>query len=135
MRDIPGQMSLFDLFAENTETGLADEEFPDVGEYEKDELLAFEKESLGIYISGHPMESWEGTWQNQITNPIGDFIPDEESGAARVRDNSTAIVGGMVTGKTIKITKNNQRMAFITLEDLTGSLEVVVFPRDFEKNE
>ena len=132
---ITGQMSLFDLFAENSETGLADEEFPDVGEYEKDELLAFEKESLGIYISGHPMESWEGTWQNQITNPIVDFIPDEESGAARVRDNSTAIVGGMVTGKTIKITKNNQRMAFITLEDLTGSLEVVVFPRDFEKNE
>ena len=132
---ISGQMSLFDLFSENTETGLAEEEFPDVGEYEKDELLACEKESLGIYISGHPMESWEKTWQNQITNPIVDFIPDEESGVTRVRDNSTAIVGGMVTGKTIKITKNNQRMAFITLEDLTGSLEVVVFPRDFEKNE
>ncbi len=132
---ITGQMSLFDLFAGNADAPMAEEEFPDVGEYERDVYLAFEKESMGLYISGHPMESWQETWQKQITNTSADFMADEETGTARVRDGAAALVGGIITGKTIKITKTNRRMAFITLEDLAGTMEIVVFPQDLEKNE
>ncbi|MDD7388818.1 MAG: DNA polymerase III subunit alpha [Lachnospiraceae bacterium] len=132
---ITGQMSLFDLFAGDEGAPMPEEEFPDVGEYERDVYLALEKESMGLYISGHPMESWQETWQSQITNTSGDFMADEETGYARVRDGASALVGGIITGKTIKITKNNKRMAFITLEDLTGAMEIVVFPQDLEKNE
>lgn len=132
---ITGQMSLFDLFAGEEGAPMAEEEFPDVGEYERDVYLALEKESMGLYISGHPMESWQDTWQKQITNTSADFTADEETGFSRVRDGASALVGGIITGKTIKITKNNKRMAFITLEDLAGTLEVIVFPQDLEKNE
>ena len=130
---ISGQMSLFDLLGD--EVRAQAEEFPDVGEYDRDTYLAFEKECLGIYISGHPMESWQDTWQKQISNTSADFMPDEETGLTRVQDNAQAVVGGIITTKTIKITKNNKRMAFLTLEDLTGTMEIVVFPNDLEKNE
>lgn len=132
---IAGQMSLFDLFSGEENAPMAEEEFPDVGEYERDVYLALEKESLGLYISGHPMESWQDIWQKQITNTSADFMADEETGYARVRDGATALVGGIITGKTVKITKTNKRMAFITLEDLTGTMEIIVFPQDLEKNE
>lgn len=132
---IAGQISLFDLFAEKEETGMAAEEFPDVGEYSREEFLAFEKESMGIYISGHPMESWQETWQRHITNSAADFMLDEETGVPRVEDNSQVTVGGIVTEKTIKITKTNQRMAFLRLEDLGGTIEIVVFPKTLEHNE
>lgn len=132
---ITGQMSLFDLFAGEEGAPMAEEEFPDVGEYERDVYLALEKESMGLYISGHPMESWQDTWQKQITNTSADFTADEETGFSRVRDGASALVGGIITGKTIKITKNNKRMAFITLEDLAGTMEIIVFPQDLEKNE
>ncbi len=132
---IAGQMSLFDWLSEEDDQVVVEEDFPDVGEYERELYLAYEKESMGLYISGHPMESWQETWQKQITNPSADFMPDEETGVTVVRDNASALVGGILTGKTIKITKDNKRMAFLTLEDLTGSIEIVVFPRDFEKNE
>ena len=132
---IAGQMSLFDLFAGGEDSPMVEEEFPDVGEYERDVYLAFEKESMGLYISGHPMESWQETWQKQITNTSADFMADEETGYAKVRDGATALVGGIITGKTVKITRDNKRMAFITLEDLTGSMEIIVFPQNLEKNE
>lgn len=132
---IAGQMSLFDLFSGEENAPMAEEEFPDVGEYERDVYLALEKESLGLYISGHPMESWQDIWQKHITNTSADFMADEETGYARVRDGATALVGGIITGKTVKITKTNKRMAFITLEDLTGTMEIIVFPQDLEKNE
>ncbi len=132
---IAGQMTLFDLFAGEDDSPMAEEDFPDVGEYERDLYLAYEKESMGLYISGHPMESWQDTWQKQITNTSADFMPDEDTGLTVVRDNAAALVGGIITGKTIKITKTNKRMAFITLEDLAGNIEIVVFPQDFEKNE
>ena len=96
--------------------------------------MAFEKEVLGIYISGHPLEKYEELWRRGITNVTSDFALDEETGVSKVVDNSTAIIGGMITGKTIKYTKTNKTMAFLTVEDLVGTVEVVVFPRDYEKN-
>ena len=107
---------------------------PNVGEYEKETLLAFEKEVLGIYISGHPMEEYEAKWRKNISATTLDFQIDEETGRTKVRDGAREIVGGMITAKTIKHTKNSKTMAFITIEDLVGTVEVVVFPKDYENN-
>ena len=128
-----GQMTLFDLVSEDQK-----EEFqirmPDVGEYSKETLLAFEKEVLGIYVSGHPLEAYEEKWKKSISATTADFQLDEETGHTKVHDGAKEIIGGMITEKNIKHTKTNQMMAFITIEDLLGTVEVVVFPRDYEKN-
>ena len=123
-----GQMSLFDIAPEEER---ADYQitFPDVGEYAKEEILAFEKEVLGVYISGHPLDDYEELWRKNITATAADFVVDEETERARVQDGERVVVGGMVAGKTVKTTRTNQLMAFITLEDLMGSVEVIVFPR------
>ena len=128
-----GQMSLFDLVPEEEKTAY-EIRMPDVEEYPKEAKLAFEKEVLGIYISGHPLEEYETCWRKNISAVTTDFLPDEENGQPKVRDGQQVIVGGMITEKTIKYTKTNKVMAFLTLEDLLGTVEVVIFPRDYEKN-
>ncbi len=126
-----GQMSLFDFVSEDTrkeyETAM-----PDVGEYDKETLLGFEKEVLGVYVSGHPLEEYEGRLRKNITATTADFLLDEDAGTAKMKDGASVTVGGMITDKTIKYTKNNQMMAFLTLEDLLGTVEVVVFPKIYE---
>jgi DNA polymerase-3 subunit alpha len=126
-----GQMTLFDIAGEEEKSHFQIT-FPDVGEFIKEDLLAFEKETLGIYLSGHPMEAYETTWRNNITATTIDFIVDEETGIASVSDGSYVTIGGMITGKTVKTTRNNKMMAFLNLEDLAGSVEVIVFPKDYE---
>ena len=128
-----GQMSLFHFVSEEEKTAY-EIHMPDVEEYPKEAKLAFEKEVLGIYISGHPLEEYETCWRKNISAVTTDFMPDEESGQPKVRDGQQVIVGGMITEKTIKYTKTNKVMAFLTLEDLLGTVEIVVFPRDYEKN-
>ena len=128
-----GQMSLFDFVSEEEKTAY-EIHMPDVEEYPKEAKLAFEKEVLGIYISGHPLEEYETCWRKNISAVTTDFMPDEECGQPKVRDGQQVIVGGMITEKTIKYTKTNKVMAFLTLEDLLGTVEIVVFPRDYEKN-
>lgn len=128
-----GQMSLFDIMGEEERKSF-DIKLPDVGEYTKETKLAFEKEVLGVYISGHPLEEYEQSWRKNISAVTSDFYPDEETGQPKVPDGSKQIVGGMITEKTIKYTRNNKVMAFLTLEDLVGTVEIVVFPRDYENN-
>ena len=129
-----GQMSLFDIVDEEQKKEF-EITLPDVGEYQKETLLAFEKEVLGVYLSGHPLEEYEEKWRNNISTTTQDFQLDEETGVTKVRDGAKEIIGGMITSKTIKYTKKNQTMAFITIEDLMGTVEVVIFPRDYEKNQ
>ena len=131
--DIAGQLSLFDFMGEEDKKA-GEVRFQDVGEYEKEELLAYEKEVLGIYISGHPLEKYKEKWKRHITARTTDFDVDDETGAAGVSDGQIVTIGGMITGKTVKTTKNNQLMAFITVEDMDGSVEVLIFPRDYEAN-
>ena len=131
--EFAGQMSLFDFAAEEDKASFR-VKIPRVEEYEKEELLAFEKEVLGFYISGHPLESYEEQWRRGITHVTSDFLPPEEGEAGRIRDGARATVGGMITGKTVKATRTNKMMAFITIEDLVGTVEVIVFPRDYERN-
>ena len=131
--NMAGQMTLFD-FAGEEEKSEFEVKLPDVGEYSKEMYLGFEKEVLGVYISGHPLEEYEEKWRRNISRVTTDFLLDEETGQTKVNDGEKAIVGGMIVDKTIKYTKNNKTMAFITLEDLVGTLEVIIFPKDYEKN-
>lgn len=130
---VAGQMTLFDMISEE-EKEQFDIQLPDVGEYDKETLLAFEKEVTGIYISGHPMEKYEDVWKRNVTAFTSDFALDEETNAIKAEDGKTVTIGGMITNKTIKHTKNDKMMAFITVEDLVGSVEVIIFPRDYERN-
>ena len=130
-KSITGQMSLFDLVPEE-EKSAYEISLPNVEEYSREELLAFEKEVLGIYVSGHPLEEYEEKWSKNITAQTRDFVPDEE-GKTTVADNEPVIIGGMITNITIKPTKTGKTMAFLTLEDLVGTIEVIVFPNIFER--
>lgn len=131
-----GQISLFDMGNEEL-TEAVRITYPDVGEFDKEEYLNYEKEMLGIYVSGHPLEEYLALMEKNCTNTSRDFAQEneqEEMGMTRLQDGDTVIIGGMISGKTVKVTKNNTVMAFITVEDLYGTVEVIIFPRDYEKN-
>ncbi len=127
-----GQMSLFDFVGEEEKKDF-ELRMPDVEEYEKDVLLAFEKDVLGIYLSGHPLERYSSMMEKMISAKSTDFQPDEETGQPKILDGQKVVIGGMIMDKTIKYTKTNKIMAFLTVEDLVGTVEIVVFPRDYEK--
>lgn len=129
-----GQLSLFDIVSEEDKKDF-EIRMPNVPEFDKEQILSYEKEVLGIYLSGHPLEKYRAMMDKTISARTTDFQPDEETGLPRVTDGQKVIIGGMITDKTIKYTKNNKVMAFLTVEDLVGTVEVVVFPRDFEKNQ
>ena len=131
-KTLTGQMTLFDFVSEE-EKQEYELTMPEVSEYNKEQLLAFEKEVLGIYVSGHPLEAYENRINKNVTANSNDFTIEEEMDNPKVMDGNTEIIGGMVTTKTIKTTRNNSMMAFITLEDLFGVVEVIIFPKDYEK--
>ena len=131
-KSLTGQMTLFD-FAGEEEKNEYEVNMPEVAEYSKDQLLALEKEVLGIYVSGHPLEAYENRIKKNVTANSNDFNIDEETDRPKVEDGRVEIIGGMVTSKTVKTTRNNSMMAFITLEDLFGNVEVIIFPKDYEK--
>ncbi len=136
---ISGQMDLFGFGAEDSTSPAAEEALPRVPEYPEGIRLAYEKEALGIYLSGHPLAQSEDVWRQNITNFTSDFAfeaDDEgsENGGRRLSDGQVVTVGGIITAKTVKTTKNNNMMAFITVEDLYGSVEVLVFPNIYEEN-
>ncbi|MBQ4530803.1 MAG: DNA polymerase III subunit alpha, partial [Lachnospiraceae bacterium] len=129
---IAGQMNLFD-FVDEDQKAAFEIQFPNVEEYEKEERLAMEKEVLGIYVSGHPLEDYEQLLSKNITNKTSDFILQEDTDKPLVTHEAKTIVGGMLNAVTVKTTRKNQMMAFLTLEDVYGTVEVMVFPRDYEK--
>ncbi len=130
--NMAGQISLFDIVSEDQKEHF-EIKLPDVGEYSKEMKLAFEKEVLGIYISGHPLEEYQEMWRKNITNTTADFVLDEETGEPVVEDGRTATIGGLIVEKKIKYTKNDKVMAFLQMEDLVGSVEVIVFPSQYER--
>ena len=132
--NLVGQMSLFDLVGEEEKSDFHTP-LPDVGEFDRQELLAYEKEVVGFYISGHPLEEYKTFLERRITAKTSDFYRDEETGEPKVTDGKEVVIGGILTDKKIKYTKNNKIMAFLTIEDLYGSIEVVIFPRDYERNQ
>lgn len=131
--NMAGQISLFDIVSEEEKVNF-DVKLPDVGEYSKETMLSFEKEVLGIYISGHPLEEYQEIWEKRKTATTADFLLDDEIGRIRAVDGSTVTIGGIIAYKKIKYTKNDKVMAFLQLEDLLGTVEVMVFPKVYEKN-
>ncbi len=131
-KSLTGQMTLFDFAGEEVKKE-HEQSLPEVSEYGKEQLLAFEKEVLGIYVSGHPLEAYENRINKNVTASSIDFALDEEINKPKVADGNIEIIGGMVTSKTIKTTRTNSMMAFITLEDLFGVVEVIIFPKDYER--
>lgn len=131
-RDTEGQIRMFDFGGEENKQEF-EIRLPSVGEYSKEELLDFEKEVLGVYLSGHPLEEYMSLLQKNTTADTLAFQLDEENGEVKARDGDTVTLGGMISGITRKTTKNNTTMAFLTLEDLLGTVEIIVFPRDYEK--
>ncbi|MBO5656763.1 MAG: DNA polymerase III subunit alpha, partial [Agathobacter sp.] len=129
---VAGQMSLFDLVSEEDRSDY-EIQYPDVGEFQKEMLLGFEKEVLGIYLSGHPLEEYMDKMKKNVTAMTSDFVRDEETGELRIKDNDHVVVGGLIAEKTVKFTRNNKAMAFISIEDLTGTVEVIIFPKDYER--
>ncbi len=90
-----------------------------------------EKEVLGIYVSGHPLEDDIDRLEQSVTAHTSDFVIDKETGKTKIHDRESFIIGGLISEMSVKLTKKNQNMAFITLEDLRGTVEVVVFPRQY----
>ena len=127
---ISGQMSLFDLVDES-EKSQFEIKMPDVSEYTKEDILAFEKEVLGVYVSGHPLDEYAAMWKKHISAMSTDFELDDETGEPKVKVDSKATIGGMIMAKSVKPTKTGQLMAYLTIEDLVGTVEVIVFPRTF----
>ncbi len=132
-KSVQGQMSLFDIAGEDSREAF-EIKMPNISEYDREEFLAMEKEVLGVYISGHPLEEYLDILNKNVTAYSKEFAIDDETGKSSITDGKMVVVGGMIIDKTIKYTRNNQVMAFITLEDLMGTVEVIVFPRDYEKH-
>ncbi|HAQ51831.1 MAG TPA: DNA polymerase III subunit alpha, partial [Lachnospiraceae bacterium] len=130
-KSIDGQMSFLDFANDDTKKQF-EIALPNLPEYEKETLLEFEKEALNIYVSGHPLEEYQDIMNANVTNVTSDLALDESTGECRVEDDSHITIGGMITGITIKYTKNNKTMAFITVEDLVGQAEVIVFPNIYD---
>lgn len=131
-RNIEGQFSLFDSLSSDDMT--VDEEIPDVPEFSEKEILSMEKEIVGVYLSGHPLSEYEKVLEKYATaNTLEISEIKEENEETDLRDGSRVVLGGIIIKKQNKITKNNNMMAFITLEDFYGTVEGIVFPKIYDR--
>lgn len=129
-QSLTGQFSLFDFLQDEE---IQNVEYPNCGEYAKADLLSFEKEVLGIYVSGHPLDDYAALVDKNVTKKSVNFMLDEETGSCEVEHNETEIIAGIISAKSEKSTKNNTIMCYLTVEDTTGSIEVVVFDKAYIK--
>jgi DNA polymerase-3 subunit alpha len=141
-RNMEGQLSLFEIDSGAKDAVAADDAFPELKEYPAKMLLTMEKDMLGLYISGHPLKEFEAEMKNQVTLLSSDLGEkpqgDDDAGLEEVKglsDGEHVTVGGIIVEKKTKTTKSNNLMAFLTLEDLYGNLEIIVFPTVLAKFE
>ena len=127
-----GQMSMMDFLEDDAKEAYA-EKLPEVGEFDKETLLMFEKEMLGVYVSGHPLDDYAKRIAGMVTARAVDFMLDEETMETSLKEGAYVTAGGLVAACNIKVTKRGDQMAFVTLEDLTGTLEVIVFANQFSR--
>ena len=126
-------MNLFDLGSENESVAQKDE-LPAISEYVQRDRLAMEKEVLGIYVSGHPLAEYEKTLRRKVSHTSIDFLPVEEGeDRMQIAEGTKVAVGGMIAAKSVKYTRNNEKMCFLSLEDLQGTMEIIVFPKVMEQ--
>ncbi len=125
-RTMAGQLNLFEIATESAEEVYKDE-LPNILEFPKKQLLALEKEVLGIYVSGHPLSEYKEVIEKYTTYTSVDFSSDY----TELIDSQKVCVGGIVTGISVKYTKNNKVMAFVNIEDLDGVIEIIMFPNTY----
>jgi DNA polymerase-3 subunit alpha len=128
---LSGQVSLLDMGAMKAYEG---DHFPDTQPFSKEEKLMHEKEVLGLYVSGHPLERYTGVLASETNLNASMMENYEDLVASGIRDGGKVCVGGMIDSLKIQLTKNNDQMAFVSVEDLFGRIEIVVFPRTFERS-
>lgn len=137
---LEGQISLFQTEAEIMDSGMLNK-LPEVKEFSSDILMAQEKEMLGVYLTAHPLDDFADVINRQVTvtsRELAEAVTSEEDGEgpiaeSPVEDGMKAVMAGIITGKKTLITRNGKMMAFADMEDLYGSVEVVVFPNVYEK--
>ncbi len=129
---IDGQMSLVDFGSDDSKKQYSIT-MPRLPEFDKEQLLGFEKETLGVYVTGHPMEDYEKEWEDIVTAKTTDLYVDDETGKMAAEDGSNVLIGGIVTDITKKVTRTGNMMAFATIEDLVGAVEVLVFSKAYER--
>jgi len=139
-KNIEGQMSLFDM---GTTQSMPLIHFKDIKEFDNAKLLSMEKEMMGVYVSGHPLTPFENQLSSIRNLKSSDLIISEETDlggegldtgfAEHVKDNMTVTIGGIITNVKKKITKNNSMMAFVSLEDMFGTFDLLIFPKTYEQ--
>lgn len=127
---LAGQISLLDFGGNSS---LKEDFLPDVAPFTKEQRLALEKEVLGLYVTGHPLEKYENTLKEKTNLNSSMLDSYEDLRDSGIRDGGAVIIGGLIDDVKNQITRNGKLMAFMTLEDLYGRLEVVVFPNTLEK--
>ncbi len=138
-KSMEGQLSIFELMQEPQES--LQEDYPDIKEYPPNVMLAMEKEMLGLYVSGHPLSEHQSVLDKNVTLYSKDMFVDNnedstgdiELGLKKLSDSMRVTVGGIIVSKKTKTTKNNNLMAFVGLEDLFGTMELIVFPTIYER--
>jgi DNA polymerase-3 subunit alpha len=131
-KNLEGQLGIFEL-AEETAVAMMEDILPNIKEFSEKLKLSMEKEVVGLYISGHPLSEFEGELKRFVTAYSHELISSEEAEEARFKDGDRVRVGGIIADKSTKTTKNNQMMAFITIEDLYGTIECIIFPQTLSK--
>ncbi len=133
-KNIAGQMDLFGLGDEETDTAVHTMALPDIPEFSRQERMAMEKETTGLYLTGHPMDDYRdlarGAGAVAIAAVLSDFAEGEPT---RFRDNQEIKLAGVVAAAKTRPTKNNSLMSYITLEDDTGSMELIAFQRALDQ--
>ena len=120
-RNLDGQMGLFSMLQDDDQAAAIP--IPKMPELDKAKLMLMEKETTGIYLSGHPMDDYRSFLKNTHVVPIGDLMEEE----SKYRDDQIVSVAGIVQAVKMKTTRNNSMMAYITLEDDTASVEMLAF--------
>ena len=131
-QNVVGQISLFDMGQPTADLAIEDT-YPDVGEYPYKQLLSMEKEMTGVYVSGHPLDEYRKELEALEINTAWVAELKERPDAGIDEDGRQVVMGGIITALRPKATKKGAMMGFITLEDLTGQIECLLFPRIFER--
>lgn len=139
-RNIDGQISLFGM---EEEIEVPEINYPNIKEFAKKNILAMEKEMTGLYLSGHPLDEYADSLKVQTTTNIdkvyksyeiiSDTFNQTDLPEDIIHDEERVILGGIIAESNQKITRSNTMMAFLKLEDLTGIIEVIVFPKTLDK--
>jgi DNA polymerase-3 subunit alpha len=143
-RNISGQVSLFDISSSQDATfNQTKVSFPEIKEFDKRYLLIMEKEMTGLYLTGHPLDEYEDSLKLMTDTKISEIVEEEVleetdgieeiNEVANINDNDRVVIGGIISEVTKKITRSSTMMAFVRLEDLFASIEVIIFPKIFEK--